>query len=92
MKAGPVAGGAVPRLGIPGIRFSDGPRGVVIGRCTAFPVTIMRAATWDPALEEPRTGTWSRRTGTWRMLVAPHSPGTFEDAATLFDRQYLDLG
>lgn len=52
IKAGPVAGGAVPRLGIPGIRFSDGPRGVVIGRSTAFPVTIMRAATWNPALEE----------------------------------------
>ncbi len=52
MRSGPVAGGAIPRLGIPGIRFSDGPRGVVIGRSTAFPVTIMRAATWDPALEE----------------------------------------
>jgi beta-glucosidase len=52
IKAGPVTGGAVPRLGIPGIRFSDGPRGVVIGRSTAFPVTIMRAATWDPHLEE----------------------------------------
>jgi beta-glucosidase len=48
IKAGPIAGGAVPRLGIPGIRFSDGPRGVVIGRSTAFPVTIMRAATWGP--------------------------------------------
>ncbi len=52
MRSGPVAGGAIPRLGIPGIRFSDGPRGVVIGRSTAFPVTIMRASTWDPALEE----------------------------------------
>jgi len=52
MKAGPIVGGAVARLGIPGIRFTDGPRGVVIGRSTAFPVTIMRAATWDPALEE----------------------------------------
>lgn len=52
MRSGPVAGGAVARLGIPGIRFSDGPRGVVIGRSTAFPVTIMRASTWDPELEQ----------------------------------------
>ncbi|MET4538737.1 beta-glucosidase [Arthrobacter bambusae] len=48
----PFVAGAVPRLGIPGIRFSDGGRGVVIGACTAFPVTIARAATWDPSLEE----------------------------------------
>ena len=41
IRAGPFVGGALPRLGIPGIRFSDGPRGVVIGRSTAFPVTIM---------------------------------------------------
>ncbi|HEV7710474.1 MAG TPA: glycoside hydrolase family 3 N-terminal domain-containing protein, partial [Asanoa sp.] len=52
VKAGPVTAGAVPRLGIPGVRFSDGPRGVVIGRSTAFPVTMARAATWDPDLEE----------------------------------------
>jgi beta-glucosidase len=52
MKSGPISGGAIRRLGIPGIKFSDGPRGVVIGRSTAFPVTIMRAATWDPELEE----------------------------------------
>jgi beta-glucosidase len=48
----PFVAGAVPRLGIPGIRFSDGARGVVIGSSTAFPVTMARAATWDPALEE----------------------------------------
>ena len=48
----PFVAGAVSRLGIPGIRFSDGARGVVIGACTAFPVTIARAATWYPALEE----------------------------------------
>lgn len=47
----PFVGGAVPRLGIPGIRFSDGARGVVIGASTAFPVTIARAATWNPSLE-----------------------------------------
>ena len=48
----PFVAGAVPRLGIPGIRFSDGTRGVVIGSSTAFPATIARAATWDPSLEE----------------------------------------
>ncbi|WP_253259851.1 beta-glucosidase family protein [Subtercola boreus] len=48
----PFVAGEVPRLGIPGIRFSDGGRGVVIGACTAFPVTMARAATWNPALEE----------------------------------------
>ena len=47
-----LTGGALPRLGIPGVRFSDGPRGVVIGNSTAFPVTIARAATWEPDLEE----------------------------------------
>jgi beta-glucosidase len=48
----PFVAGAIPRLGFPGIRFSDGARGVVIGASTAFPVTMARAATWDPALEE----------------------------------------
>lgn len=48
----PFVAGAVPRLGIPGIRFSDGARGVVIGESTAFPVTMARAATWNPSLEE----------------------------------------
>jgi beta-glucosidase len=48
----PFVAGAVRRLGIPGIRFSDGARGVVIGKSTAFPVTMARAATWDPALEQ----------------------------------------
>src|SRR4051794_13801580 len=48
----PIVAGAVPRIGIPGIRFSDGPRGAVIGRSTAFPVPMARGATWDPELEE----------------------------------------
>ncbi|QNE45506.1 glycosyl hydrolase [Glaciihabitans sp. INWT7] len=48
----PFVAGAVTRLGIPGIRFSDGARGVVIGASTAFPVTMARAATWDPELEQ----------------------------------------
>src|SRR3954468_3592840 len=48
----PYVHGAVQRLGIPGLRFSDGPRGVVMGASTAFPVSMARGATWDPELEE----------------------------------------
>lgn len=44
--------GANVRLGIPGIRFIDGPRGVVVGKATAFPVSMARGAAWDVALEE----------------------------------------
>lgn len=40
------------RLGIPGFRFSDGPRGVVIGPATAFPVPMARGASFDIDLEE----------------------------------------
>ncbi len=42
----------VDRLGIPGFHFSDGPRGVVIGPATCFPVSMARGATWDVDLEE----------------------------------------
>ncbi|GGO28781.1 glycosyl hydrolase [Microbispora bryophytorum] len=48
--------GRVERLGIPGLLFSDGPRGVVMGQSTAFPVSMARGATWDVELEE-RVGT-----------------------------------
>lgn len=44
--------GAVPRLGIPGIRFSDGPRGVIMPGATTFPVSMARGASWDAGLEE----------------------------------------
>ena len=44
--------GAVPRLGIPGVRFSDGPRGVVLPGATTFPVAMARGASWDVDLEE----------------------------------------
>jgi beta-glucosidase len=47
----PFEGGRIDRLGIPGVRFTDGPRGVALGASTAFPVAIARAATWDPDLE-----------------------------------------
>lgn len=42
----------VERVGLPGLSFSDGPRGVVIGNATCFPVSMARGATWDPDLEE----------------------------------------
>jgi beta-glucosidase len=48
----PYVAGENARLGIPGIRFADGPRGVVVGRSTCFPVALARGATWDPAFEE----------------------------------------
>ncbi|MFN8466032.1 MAG: glycoside hydrolase family 3 C-terminal domain-containing protein [Caldilineaceae bacterium] len=44
--------GATPRLGIPGIRFSDGPRGIVMKGATTFPVSMARGAAWDVDLEE----------------------------------------
>jgi beta-glucosidase len=48
----PIVMGEIARIGLPGLRFSDGPRGVVVGRSTAFPVSMARGATWDVALEE----------------------------------------
>ena len=44
----PFRGARVERLGIPGFHFSDGPRGVVVGEATAFPVSMARGATFDP--------------------------------------------
>jgi beta-glucosidase len=48
----PFPAARVERLGIPGFAFSDGPRGVVIGPATCFPVSMARGATWDLELEE----------------------------------------
>lgn len=47
----PIVAGALERVGLPGLRFTDGPRGVVMGRSTCFPVPIARAATFDVELE-----------------------------------------
>ena len=47
----PWVAGAVPRLGIPGIRFVDGPRGIIMQGATTFPVSMARGAAWDPELE-----------------------------------------
>jgi beta-glucosidase len=47
----PYVMGEVKRLGIPGVRFTDGPRGIVMGDATAFPIAMARGATWDIDLE-----------------------------------------
>ena len=52
LYAHPWPAAVVERLGVPGLRFSDGPRGVVVGEATCFPVAMARGATFDPALEE----------------------------------------
>ena len=44
--------GGCRRLGIPRLRFTDGPRGVCLGHSTCFPVAMARGATWDPRLQE----------------------------------------
>lgn len=46
----PIPSGAVDRLRIPPIMFSDGPRGAAVGNSTAFPSASARAASWDRAL------------------------------------------
>ncbi len=48
----PFRAGANKRLGIPAIRFTDGPRGVALNHSTCFPVSMARGATWDVELEE----------------------------------------
>jgi beta-glucosidase len=48
----PYPSGHLPRLGIRGLQFTDGPRGVGLGRSTCFPVSMGRGATWDTALEQ----------------------------------------
>jgi beta-glucosidase len=48
----PFPAGVDKNLGIPGVLFTDGPRGVVLGDSTCFPVSMARGATWDLELEE----------------------------------------
>ena len=52
LYAHPWPAAVVERLGIPGLHFADGPRGVVVGQATCFPVAMARGATFDPDLEE----------------------------------------
>lgn len=48
----PYPAGGNERLGVPEMRFCDGPRGVVCSQSTCFPATMGRGATFDAELEE----------------------------------------
>ncbi len=48
----PIATNGLKRLGISPIKFSDGPRGVVMGKSTCFPVSMARGASFDRSLEK----------------------------------------
>ncbi len=50
-NATPYGAGGCKRLGIPEVRFTDGPRGVVMGKSTCFPVSMLRGAAFDDDLE-----------------------------------------
>jgi beta-glucosidase len=47
----PIKTNGVKRLGISPIAFTDGPRGVVMGHSTCFPVSMARGASFDRELE-----------------------------------------
>ncbi len=48
----PIETTGCPRLGVSPIGFTDGPRGVVMGHSTCFPVSMARGASFDPDLEK----------------------------------------
>lgn len=47
----PYPAGGNKKLGVPAMKFCDGPRGVVSLHSTCFPVTMGRGASFDPDLE-----------------------------------------
>ena len=48
----PIETNGCPRLSVSPIGFTDGPRGVVMGHSTCFPVSMARGASFDPELEK----------------------------------------
>lgn len=48
----PIPAGKDKDLGISAIKFSDGPRGIVMNESTCFPVSMARGASFDNDLEE----------------------------------------
>ncbi len=50
-NAEPYPAGGCKRLNIPEVLFADGPRGIVLGKSTCFPVSMLRGAAFDDELE-----------------------------------------
>ncbi len=48
----PYPAGGIKNYSLPPVLFCDGPRGVVSGKSTCFPVSMARAAAWDTEMEE----------------------------------------
>jgi beta-glucosidase len=48
----PLTTNGIERLGVPPVAFCDGPRGVVSGHSTCFPVAMARGASFDPEIEK----------------------------------------
>ncbi len=82
----------VPRLGIPKLKMSDGPLGVVdYGEATAFPAGISMAATWNPDLVKKvgeAVGIEARSKGVHIML----SPGVNIYRAPMCGRNFEYYG
>jgi beta-glucosidase len=83
---------AVPRLGIPEIKMSDGPAGVRNwGPSTAYPAPIALAATFDPAAAE-RVGASIGRDARARGVHILLAPGVNIQRGPLAGRNFEYLG
>ena len=65
----PYPAGGNERQGVPSLRFCDGPRGVVCGNSTCFPVTMGRAPPLIPTWRKEWKGHRTRDKGPWRELL-----------------------
>lgn len=65
--------GGVPRLKIPAMKCSDGPRGPHVAGMTAFPAGPGQSAAWNPALMEAMGRVWAMeaRSEKIRILLGP---------------------
>jgi beta-glucosidase len=82
----------LPRLGIPPLRFADGPAGVVVAaEATAMPAPVLLAATFDPELARKFGEVMGREARALRqdVLLAPYV-NIVRDP--LFRRAYSTLG